>query len=642
MNNPFALSWILPQPANFRARVSALLQAESPDAAEIHRLAAFDLDLTGLDALRKFVKAKREWLAGKAGLTPFRLGIVSSHTVDYLAQALPGTALRHGMVLDVAMAEFGQAAQQLLDPGSEFGRAHLDAVLIALDYRALGLSEARLTSKDADSAVDAAVSYVAGLADGVRDTIGAICVLQTLVPPADSLFGNYDGRFPGAVRSMIERFNHRLLFEVLSDTDLVVDTASLAACAGLDAWNDARDWHKAKLPAAMDATPLYAEHVCRVLGAARGKSRKCLVMDLDNTLWGGVIGDDGLNGIRLGQGSSTGEAHLALQRYALALRQRGIVLAVCSKNDEANARLPFREHPEMLIREEHIAVFVANWDDKANNIREIAATLNIGIDAIVFLDDNPVERGLVRDILPEVAVPELTDDPADYAGILSRAGYFEAIGLSGEDLKRADYYGANAERASLKKIGNLEDYLASLEMVATIAPFDAVGRVRIAQLVNKSNQFNLTTRRYSENDIARFEADLSKFCLQIRLADRFGDNGMISVVIFDCEDFEWRCDTWLMSCRVLGRRVEELVLAHVAAAARNAGALRLTGTYLPTKKNSLVVDHFAKLGFTKTSDLPDGGTEWALDIAAYQPPDLPIAIVLESNIAESAPQPQSV
>jgi FkbH-like protein len=381
----------------------------------------------------------------------------------------------------------------------------------------------------------------------------------------------------------------------------------------------------------MDATPLYAEHLCRVLGAARGKSRKCLVLDLDNTLWGGVIGDDGLNGIRLGQGSSTGEAFLEIQRYALALRQRGIVLAVCSKNDEANARLPFREHPEMLLKEEHIAVFVANWQDKANNIREIAATLNIGIDAIVFLDDNPVERGLVREILPEVAVPELTDDPADYPGILARAGYFEAVGLSNEDLKRADYYQANAERVSLKKIGNLEEYLASLEMVATLAPFDAVGRVRIAQLINKSNQFNLTTRRYSEGEVARFQTDPNKFCLQVRLIDRFGDNGMISVVIFDRAEEAWRCDTWLMSCRVLGRRVEELVLAHVAEAARSAGAQRLVGLYLPTKKNALVADHFAKLGFSKISDLPEEGAEWELDLAGYRAPDLPIHVILNNN-----------
>jgi FkbH-like protein len=294
----------------------------------------------------------------------------------------------------------------------------------------------------------------------------------------------------------------------------------------------------------------------------------------------------------------------------------------------------------MLLKEEHIAVFVANWQDKANNIREIAATLNIGVDSLVFLDDNPVERGLVREVLPEVSVPEVTEDPADYPGILARAGYFEAVGISAEDLKRADYYQANAERISLKKIGNLEEYLASLEMVATISPFDSVGRVRIAQLINKSNQFNLTTRRYTENEVAQMENDPAKFCIQVRLVDRFGDNGMISVIIFDKGEREWRCDTWLMSCRVLGRRVEELVLAHIAEAARAAGAERLIGVYFPTKKNGMVAEHFGKLGFTRTAELPDGGTEWALDLAGYRAPLLPLTIVVGSQeeVLETVPE----
>ena len=236
------------------------------------------------------------------------------------------------------------------------------------------------------------------------------------------------------------------------------------------------------------------------------------------------------------------------------------------------------------MKEDHIAVFIANWSDKANNLREIAATLNIGTDSLVFLDDNPVERGQVRQVLPEVAVPELTEDPADYISLLANAGYFEAIGLSEEDLARADFYQANAERVSLQKVGNLEEYLRSLQMVATISPFNAVGRVRIAQLINKSNQFNLTTRRYSESEVEALENDPSKFCLQVRLADRFGDNGMISVIIFDKAAGEWSCDTWLMSCRVLGRRVEELVLAIVAEAARSAGAKRLKGTYVPPRR----------------------------------------------------------
>jgi FkbH-like protein len=386
----------------------------------------------------------------------------------------------------------------------------------------------------------------------------------------------------------------------------------------------------------LDAVPLYADHIGRLLGAARGKARKCLVMDLDNTLWGGVIGDDGLEGLVLGQNSVVGEAHVALQRFILDLRRRGVVLAVCSKNEDATARLPFREHTEMVLEENQIAVFMANWSDKASNLREIAATLNIGIDSLVLLDDNAREREQVRQVLPEVAVPELTEDPADYITLLADAGYFEAVGLSEEDMARADFYQANSERISLQKVGNLEEYLRSLQMVATISSFDAIGRVRIVQLINKSNQFNLTTRRYSEGEVEAFENNPFKFCLRVRLADRFGDNGMISVVIFDIGSDEWSCDTWLMSCRVLGRRIEELVLATVASAASNAGAKRLVGTYIPTEKNALVAEHFAKLGFAKLSELADGASTWALDLETYRSPELPIRVVYANELSPAA------
>jgi FkbH-like protein len=626
MNNPFGLPWLLPAPADFKARAKALANSVSHGEAEARRLAAFALDLNELDALGKVVRKQKQFFVAEAGFTPVKLGIVASHTTDYLAAALPGTGLRHSLVIDVVLAGYDQAAQQLLNPGSDFAEQRLDCVLIAFDYHALGLSSVRLKTDDADAAVSAAINYVASMAAGVRDVIKATCILQTLVAPSDPVFGAFDARIHGSPRAMIERFNARLLQEIARESDLVVDVAFLASKVGLDCWNDARGWHKAKLPASLDATPLYADHVCRLLAAARGKARKCLVLDLDNTLWGGVIGDDGIDGIALGQNSAVGEAHVALQRFLLDLRRRGVILAVCSKNEDTIARTPFREHPEMVLKEDHIAVFIANWSDKANNLREIAATLNIGTDSLVFLDDNPVERGQVREVLPEVAVPELTEDPADYIGLLANAGYFEAIALSGEDLARADFYQANVERVSLQKIGNLEEYLFSLKMVAAISPFNAVGRVRIAQLINKSNQFNLTTRRYSESDVETFENDPAKFCLQIRLADRFGDNGMISVIIFDKAPDEWSCDTWLMSCRVLGRRVEELVLATVAEAARKAGATRLKGIYIPTKKNGLVVEHFAKLGFTRTGDIPEGGTTWTLNLADYVAPKLPMQI----------------
>jgi FkbH-like protein len=368
--------------------------------------------------------------------------------------------------------------------------------------------------------------------------------------------------------------------------------------------------------------PLYADHVVRLVAALRGKSRRCLVLDLDNTLWGGVVGDDGLEGIKLAQGDPTGEAHLALQRFALSLRDRGIVLAVSTKNDDDVARRVFREHPEMMIREDHIAVFQANWDDKATNLKAIADELALGLESLVFLDDNPAERALIRQMLPEIAVPELPDDPTLYAPTLAAAGYFESIAYSDEDRKRADFYQTNARRASLQKqVGDLNAYLMSLDMEITFAPFDAVGRARISQLINKSNQFNLTTCRYTEAEVAGLESDPRCFTLQVRLADAFGDNGMISVVICRHEGTDawlraWTIDTWLMSCRVLGRGVERMVLRELLQHAKQRGIDRLIGIYRPTERNAMVRDHYQGLGFRRISEAPNKETVWELGIDA--------------------------
>jgi FkbH-like protein len=361
----------------------------------------------------------------------------------------------------------------------------------------------------------------------------------------------------------------------------------------------------------------------------RGKSGKVLILDLDNTVWGGVIGDDGLDGINIAQGDARGEAHLAVQRLALDLRQRGIVLAVCSKNTDEVAREPFEKHPEMLLKLDHIAVFQANWNDKATNIQAIAEELSLGLDAMVFLDDNPVERGLVRKLLPQVAVPELPEDPAYYARTLAAGGYFEAAAFATEDLKRAGFYQDNAKRAHLQKqVGGVAAYLASLDMTITFQPFNATARTRIVQLINKSNQYNLTTRRYTDPEVTEAENDPEVFTLQVRLADIFGDNGMISVVI--CRPGKagvWEIDTWLMSCRVLGRKVEHMVLREILEHARAAGIHTLIGTYRPTERNQLVIGHYANLGFTKVAEEASGLTRWELAVESAELESAPMKIV---------------
>lgn len=623
---PFQLSWLLDPPEDFRAQLKALRTDPASDVSALRGLAGRALDLSQLGQLGKTIAKRRDDLMA-TNLRPFKLAIAATHTADFLADALSGTGLRHGLLVETYQADFGQTAQAVLDPASELCAFKPDLVYLAFDPQALGLAAPRLDVDGGEIAVQSALDYVASLRDAAQANTGVGVILQSLPTPATPLFGSFDACQPGSVRWMVQQFNARLAAEAIKPGDVFFDLAALAETVGLSQWHDAARWHDAKVPFALDAVPLCADHLCRLLAAARGLSRKCLVLDLDNTLWGGVIGDDGVEGIELGQGSGTGEAFVAIQSYAKDLRTRGIILAVCSKNEDANARLPFQHHEEMVLREDDIAVFIANWTDKASNLKHIAKALNIGTDALVFLDDNPAERERVRQELPEVAVPEVGSDPAEYLPLLSAAGYFEAVAFGDEDRKRAEMYQANAERASeMQKIGNMDEYLRSLDMVCTLRPFDALGRSRTAQLINKSNQFNLTTHRYTEAEVAAFEADPNQFTLQVRLTDRFGDNGMISVVMFEKGADEWRCDTWLMSCRVLGRRVEEAVLATVVGAARAQGATRLIGDYLPTAKNGLVEKHFEKLGFALESELPDGGTRWALDIATYEPTDLPMQI----------------
>jgi FkbH-like protein len=477
--------------------------------------------------------------------------------------------------------------------------------------------------------VQGAIGYLQALRNGIKCNSNAVCIFQTFAPPVEPLFGSLDRALPGTMRSLIGAVNQELAEFVLGSGDVLLDVAGLAETVGAVNWHDPQLWNIGKFSFSDELIPLYADHVGRTVAAIRGKSGKVLVLDLDNTVWGGVIGDDGLEGIKVAQGDATGEAHLAVQRLALDLRQRGIVLAVSSKNTDEVARAPFEKHPEMLLRLEHIAVFQANWNDKATNIQAIAEELSLGLDSMVFLDDNPVERGLVRQLLPEVAVPELPDDPAFYARTLAAGGYFEAVAFATEDLKRAGFYQDNAKRASLQKqVGGVDAYLASLDMTITFQPFDATGRARIVQLINKSNQYNLTTRRYTDPEVAEAESDPEVFTLQVRLADIFDDNGMISVVICrPAGEGVWDIDTWLMSCRVLGRKVEHMVMREIREHARVAGIHTITGTYRPTDRNKLVVDHYARLGFSQLSADDSGLTRWKIQMVGTEPESAPMKVV---------------
>jgi FkbH-like protein len=623
------LQW-LPRPTQeFRQKLKALGNAAQHLGSELQSLASQALDVNQLTALAAIINKLRADGRSLDPLVPFRLAVLSNSTVDLIVPALVASAARHGIALDVVQPSYDQVAQEALTPDSKVNSSKPDAVLLALDYRALPLKLALGDTEAASTTIQGVIAYLQMLRNGIRANSNAVCIFQTFARPAETLFGSLDCVLPGTVRNLIDNINRELAKSVFEAGDVLLDIAGLAETVGLGDWHDTKLWNMAKLPFSDELIPLYSDHVGRTLAALRGKSRKVLVLDLDNTVWGGVIGDDGLDGIKVAQGDAAGEAHLAVQRLALDLRQRGIVLAVSSKNSDDVARAPFEKHPEMLLKLEHIAVFQANWNDKATNIQAIADELSLGLDSLVFLDDNPVERGLVRKLLPQVAVPELPDEVAYYPRTLSAGGYFESITFANEDLKRAGFYQDNAKRANLQKqIGGVEAYLASLEMTITFQPFDATGRTRIVQLINKSNQYNLTTRRYTDPEVAAAEDDPGIFTLQVRLADIFGDNGMISVVI--CKLIEadvWDIDTWLMSCRVLERKVEHMVLREILKRARAAGVRKLIGTYRPTDRNKLVIDHYARLGFTKVSGEASGLTRWEFLVNEDGPEGVPMKVV---------------
>ena len=626
------LRWLPRASGEFSGKLKALGSAAGPVGRELQALALSSLDMNQLTKLAKAIaKARSNSQPGintLDPLVPFRLALLSNSTIDFIVPALVATAARHGIALDVVQPSYDQVAQEALTPDSQVNSSKPDAVLLALDYRALPLKLSLGDPGAASATVQGVIGYLQALRNGIKANSNAVCIFQTFAPPVETLFGSFDRALPGTLRSLIDGINRELAEFVLGSGDVLLDIAGIAETVGLADWHNTQLWNMGKFSFADEFIPLYADHVGRTVAALRGKSRKALILDLDNTVWGGVIGDDGLEGIKIAQGDARGEAHLAVQRLALDLRQRGIVLAVSSKNTDEVAREPFLMHPEMLLKLDHIAVFQANWNDKATNIQAIAEELNLGLDSMVFLDDNPVERGLVRKLLPQVAVPELPEDPAYYARTLTAAGYFEAVAFATEDLKRAGFYQDNAKRASLQKqVGGVDAYLASLDMTITFQPFDATGRARIVQLINKSNQYNLTTRRYTDPEIAQAENDSEVFTLQVRLADIFGDNGMISTVI--CRPGEpgvWEVDTWLMSCRVLGRKVEHMVLREILTHARAAGVRKLSGTYRPTDRNKLVVDHFARLGFTKLSEEESGLTRWELIVEGAEPESAPMKI----------------
>ena len=563
-------------------------------------------------------------------LAPVRLALLGSHTLDHLSPAIRVAGAARGMDIAVHSGEYGQYRQDLLggDPALDGFAPQL--VLLALDLDAVVPRVPTAASRaQAVALVDQAVDGIRQLWRQARVRYGAQPVQQTFLCPSPPLVGCNETLLPASPHSLCMRLNAALREAALEDGALLLDVAEAMppVVDGAPRLDPVR-WHQAKQLINPLLAPLYGDLVARVAAAVMGKSRKCLVLDLDNTLWGGVIGDDGIAGVRLGQGSAEGEAFLAFQRYVARLAERGVVIAVCSKNDHAVAQAMFEGHPEMQIAYADVASFVANWQDKATNLRHIARTVNLGLDALVFVDDNPAERAIVRRELPQVAVPELPDDVAFYPERLAQAGYFEAAALTADDFARTQSYAANTLRAAANdEVTDMDGYLASLKMVLSARSLTPVDLPRCAQLINKSNQFNLTTVRRTEAELAQLVAEPATLALALRLSDGFGDSGLISVILAR-PDPAWEpaallIDTWLMSCRVLGRGVAAAALGVLIDAARARGISALIGEYRPSGRNAMVEQHYARLGFEPcdgAAPLTGGVCFWRLPLAGAVAP----------------------
>ncbi len=611
--------WRRPLEEDWGARVSeieaAVVDGHMPDYATARAVA--NQQLGPREQLRVERLAKRMGKLEAIGFTRVELGLLGSRTLSYLRDPLGAAGLARGLVVSVHEAPYDRVASFAFSASNCFER-RLDAVLAVLDEVSFQGSRPLLNRAAEDEAVHEAERLVSAIATAARSKTGCPAIIATLPPPYQ--LASAETATPGSSARFRLRVNMMLADGAAEGRWLIWDQAALAARVGLERWFDPIAYHSAKVPFSVQLCPLAADGVASLLAAMSGKSARALVLDLDNTLWGGVIGDDGIAGIRIGQNSAEGEAFVAFQDFLLGLRARGVVLAVCSKNTDAVAREPFRRHPEMVLKEDHIAVFQANWDDKATNLRAIAEALGLGLESLAFVDDNPAERERVRRELPLVSTIEVGEDPSFYIERVAQSGLFEHLPLNSDDLARASSYGGRAAVAEIRaRVGNYEDYLKSLEMQMTIAPFDEVGRPRIVQLINKSNQFNLTTRRYNDEDVRRMQEDQGLFGWQVRLDDRFAQHGMIGVVIVRKEGTEWEIDTWLQSCRVLERGVEQSIMNSLFQEAYAAGVESIRGRYIPTERNGMVSEFYPRLGFDVVGKNGDGSMDFACAVPRYAP-----------------------
>jgi FkbH-like protein len=579
------------------ARYAALLEVDrSPNTAA-----------AVMARLDRLVDAARERFEWPAGFGTARVAVIGNITTNFLVQALRAACLIEGWYTRVWAGGFDLYRQELLDPASGLYTSDAQVILLVLDWRELVRMayRANLSSDPASvrTQIDAEVDQLTALLSQFRSRSQASVLVTGPISPSQTPLGVLDAAHERGLEGHFAYLRTRLGEKLHPIGGVYVQqTDRILSGVGKQVALSAKMDYLARMPYSPQGLDVLARDMASFVRQARGKSKKCLVLDLDNTLWGGIIGEDGLSGIKLGP-DGVGRAYLDFQHEILRLHQQGVILAICSKNNEQDVAEVFQKHPHMVLRPEHFAAVRINWQDKPANLRALADEINIGIDSLVVLDDNPVERGAIRQLVPQVLVPDLPRDPVDFPEFLRGLTCFQSLQLTEEDLQRGRFYADERRRQILQKqAGSIEEYLAALEMVVNIRPIDDFTQPRIVQLINRTNQFNLTARRYSETDVQRMRWSADHFVFSLGLEDRYGDNGIVGVAILWLTAADDRpraaiIDSLLMSCRILGRNVERAFLGYLAEFAARLDAAYIEGQYIPSDKNAQVADFYPRHGF---------------------------------------------
>ena len=569
--------------------------------------------------LRKKRRLRRELLAQNPHALHKKIAILGGSTTNEVADQLGLFLLQYGIEAEFYQSEYGQYWQDAMFGSPELDAFHPDIIYIHTTWRNLtDLPTTVDSAADIDAMLDAQYTHFETMWQALAQKFGCPVIQNNFDRPNYRLMGNRDIWDIHGRSNFISRLNQRFYAYAASHENFYInDIDYLSADYGLTAWGDAFFWHMYKYALCLDAIPSLANSVANIVKSIYGRNKKALVLDLDNTLWGGVVGDDGVDGLAIGPEVPEGQVYAEFQSYCKALKSIGVILAVDSKNEEANA-LAGLNHPDGVLRPDDFVCIKANWEPKDRNLLAMASELSLGADSFVFADDNPAERAIVAAQVPGAAVPAM-DGAENYIKTLDHGGYFEVTALSKEDLKKTELYHQNAERAKAQAaFADYGEYLDSLQMTATIQGFVPLYIQRIAQLTNKSNQFNLTTLRCSEEDIRTMAEDAGHLCLCGKLVDKFGDNGIVTVVAGQQQGSALHMRLWLMSCRVLKRGMEDAMMDTLMRHADARGIKKVVGYYYPTVKNAMVREFYAQFGFSKTQE-SEQGTTWELNVADYVP-----------------------